>query len=90
MNDNQTTAKEKADHVRAARHVRGHTCHWPGCRKQVPPAMWGCRTHWYRLPLTLRNRIWRTYRIGQEDTQTPSQEYVSVAREVQKWISANA
>lgn len=90
MTEKHTTIKEKADHVRAAQQVRGHTCHWPGCERQVPPAMWGCRTHWYRLPMTLRNRIWRTYRIDQEDTRTPSREYVAVAREVQEWINANA
>ena len=86
----QSTVKAKADHVRAARQTRTHECHWPGCEVQVPPAKWGCQRHWYRLPMALRNRIWRTYRIGQEDTQTPSREYVAVAREVQEWINANA
>jgi CDP-diacylglycerol pyrophosphatase len=80
----------KADHVRAARQTRLHACHWPGCDKQVPPAMWGCSAHWYRLPLSLRTRIWRAYRIGQEETGTPSREYVAVAREVRAWIDANA
>lgn len=22
-----------------------HHCHWPGCDKLVPPAMWGCYPH---------------------------------------------
>ena len=83
------TIKAKADHVRAARQTRTHECHWPGCEVQVPPAKWGCQRHWYRLPMALRNRIWRTYQIGQEDTLTPSREYVAVAREVQEWIKAN-
>jgi len=34
-----------------------HTCHWPGCNKEVPPAMWGCKTHWFSLPKRLRDRI---------------------------------
>lgn len=77
----------KYDHVREAQQTRKHTCHWPGCEKQVPPAMWGCRAHWFKLPLRLRNRIWATYRTGQEETQNPSREYVVVAREVQDYIA---
>lgn len=78
--------KDKADYVRRASQTRNHTCHWPGCKLQVPPALWGCRTHWYTLPQSLRNRIWETYRPRQEITGTPSREYVAVAREVQEWI----
>lgn len=82
----------KADYVRSA--LRGgnyghHGCHWPGCDRQVPPAAWGCKPHWYKLPVDLRRRIWRTFRPGQEQTKTPSAEYVKVAREVQDWITAN-
>lgn len=64
-----------------------HTCHWPGCTRRVPPARWGCRPHWYRLPLRLRNLIWREYRPGQEVTKTPSREYIAAAKEVQAWIA---
>ena len=64
-----------------------HTCHWPGCGKAVPPAMWGCKQHWFALPKALRDRIWATYRPGQEITKTPSAAYLEVAREVQDWIS---
>jgi hypothetical protein len=65
-----------------------HHCHWPGCDKDVPPAMWGCKPHWFRLPLRLRNQIWATYRPGQEISKTPSEAYVRVAQEVQAWIAA--
>jgi hypothetical protein len=65
-----------------------HVCHWPGCDKHVPPAMWGCKAHWFTLPKTLRDRIWATYRRGQEVTKTPSPEYMKVALEVQEWIRA--
>ena len=87
MGGELTTIAEKADYVRAARQSRLHECHWPGCHKQVPPAMWGCRQHWYALPPALRAKIWRTYRPGQEETMTPSAEYIAVAREVQEWIA---
>lgn len=78
----------KADYVRSQPHVAGHHCHWPGCNKPVPPAMWGCKTHWFKLPARLRSAIWRTYRPGQEITKDPSQEYLKVALAVQDWIAA--
>lgn len=64
-----------------------HTCHWPTCNKAVPPAMWGCREHWYTLPKNLRDKIWKTYRPGQEITKTPSKAYLEAADEVQRWIA---
>ena len=82
-----TRIKQKADYVRSQPGDGRHCCHWPGCQALVPPAMWGCRRHWYRLPQLLRSKIWRTYRPGQEITKTPSRAYVAVAREVQDWIA---
>ena len=76
----------KVKHVLAQGRTRAHTCHWPGCTQQVPPAMWGCKKHWYSLPIDLRNAIWKAYRPGQERTGTPSSEYVAAARAVQEWI----
>jgi hypothetical protein len=52
--------------------------------------MWGCKAHWFKLPQALRNRVWATYRPGQEITKTPSEAYLKVAREVQDWIRDNA
>ena len=49
--------------------------------------MWGCQPHWYRLPKALRDRIWQTYRPGQEISKTPSRDYIAAAREVQEWIA---
>ena len=80
---------DKVNHVRGATQTRGHTCHWPGCKKQVPPALWGCKTHWYMLPQYLRNKIWKHYQIGQEETLQVSQGYLDVAIEVQEWIEKN-
>lgn len=78
----------KADYVRAQGQNRDHHCHWTGCTKQVPPAMWGCKAHWFKLPPDLRRRIWRCYAPGQEITGRPSAEYVAVAREAQAWIAS--
>lgn len=77
---------DKADYVRSQRQTRQHTCHWPDCQRQVPPAMWGCRQHWFTLPKRLRDLIWSTYEIGQEASMTPSSAYIDAAREVQAWI----
>jgi hypothetical protein len=81
-----TTIGEKANYVRAQKQSRDHTCHWPGCTEQVPPAKWGCAAHWFRLPKHLRSKLWRAYRPGQEITLTPSAEYIEVAQEIQAWI----
>lgn len=79
---------DKQAYVRSQRQTRDHTCHWPGCERQVPPAMWGCKPHWFKLPKRLRDRIWVSYEIGQEQSLTPSSEYLDAAREVQDWITA--
>jgi hypothetical protein len=81
---------EKADYVRRQRQNRPHTCHWPGCEKQVPPAIWGCRPHWFALPKTLRDRVWRAYEPGQEQRLDPSEEYLAVAQDVQAWIAEHS
>jgi hypothetical protein len=78
--------RKKADYVKRQKQTRDHTCHWPGCNAQVPPAMWGCRTHWYKLPKALRDKVWKAYRPGQEVDMRPSREYLKVAQEVQDWI----
>ena len=83
----------KADYVRSASQgsdAFDHHCHWPGCNRNVPPAMWGCKTHWFKLPAGLRAKVWRTYRPGQEITKDPSADYLAVAGEVQDWIAAQA
>lgn len=77
---------DKAAHVRAARQTRNHDCPWPGCGRQVPPAMWGCKHHWYQLPMAIRTRIWRAYRIAQEEDGRPSRDYIDAAKAAQDWI----
>jgi hypothetical protein len=76
----------KAAYVKSQGQTRQHECHWPGCEKQVPPAMWGCKKHWFMLPKHLRDKVWKAYRPGQEKDMNPSREYLEVANEVQRWI----
>jgi hypothetical protein len=84
------TIKQKVAHVKRAGQTRNHSCHWPGCPQQVPPALWGCKRHWFMLPKPIRNKIWQEYRSGQEETFDPSKEYISAAIEAQNWIRENA
>lgn len=74
----------------SGRQAKFHTCHWPGCEKRVPPAMWGCKPHWFTLPAILRARVWQFYCPGQEVSKKPSKEYVEVARDIQNWIAERA
>lgn len=48
--------------------------------------MWGCKTHWFRLPKFLRDRIWATYVPGQEIRKDPSQDYLDAADAADAWI----
>ena len=66
-----------------------HECHWPTCKTEVTPAMWGCKKHWFKLPRKLRDRVWATYRRGQEITKTPSPAYLKVVLEVPDWALEN-
>lgn len=85
-----TDTASKVAYVKRQGQTRNHHCHWPGCEKQVPPAMWGCKGHWFALPAGLRARVWRTYQPGQEVNGTPSAEYLEVAKAVQALIAARA
>lgn len=76
----------KTTYVRSQGQTRPHTCHWTGCKTQCPPAMWGCKTHWFMLPLSIRNKIWASYRIGQEVEGNVSNAYYEAAEEAEKYI----
>jgi hypothetical protein len=76
----------KADYVLRQPQTRPHECHWPGCGRTVPPAMWGCREHWFPLPKPIRDAIWRAYRPGQEEDGGVSAAYVEAAKAAREWI----
>lgn len=64
-----------------------HTCHWTDCKRSVPPKMWGCREHWFKLPKVIRDAIWKHYRPGQETDKRPSTEYLAAAALAKGWIA---
>lgn len=78
-----------SEHI--GRHLKKakHKCHWPGCNLEVPPKLWGCKYHWFKLPKNLRDKVWATYRSGQEIDKNPSKAYLIVARRVQTWVKEN-
>ena len=80
MNKYQYVARE------AQNDPGNHHCHWPGCETIVPPAHWGCKRHWFLLPLDIRNRIWAAYRPGQEIQKNPSAAYLKAANDADEWI----
>lgn len=86
---NDVPKEDKVKYVKAQGQSRNHHCHWPGCGKQCKPAYWGCYSCWMKLPKYLRDKIWETFKPGQEVNATPSREYIQVAREVQQWIKEN-
>ncbi len=53
-----------------------HVCHALKCNVPVPPAMLMCRKHWFMVPKSLRDEVWRTYRKGQEIMKDPTGEYL--------------
>ena len=62
-----------------------HRCHHPHCRVAVRPSLFACRSHWHALPKSLRDRIWTTYRPGQEITKDPSRAYLAAAADALDW-----
>ena len=68
-------------------HRHDHKCHWPGCDLNVAPRFWGCKTHWFMLPKSIRDKVWHTYIYGQEITKMPTPEYLEAAREAHVWAT---
>jgi|SRR5947207_2417245 len=88
-NPRMESIKQKVTHVLAAKQTRSHICHWPGCQASVPPAMWGCKRHWFMLPKSIRQKIWREYSSGQEERLDPSKAYILAAVEAREWVKKN-
>ena len=56
-----------------------HTCHARRCNRVVPEKMLMCKRHWFMVPHGLRDRVWETYRPGQEIDKDPSEEWHQAA-----------
>jgi hypothetical protein len=49
-----------------------HRCAAIGCARLVPDNMLMCSEHWFKVPKTLRDRVWRLYK--QRGYGTPGAE----------------
>lgn len=58
-----------------------HRCGWPGCKRPIPLAMWGCNRHWYSLPKEIRDAIWQGWKVGKL-----SPAWIAADAEAQAWI----
>lgn len=58
-----------------------HTCHAIDCAVSVAPELLMCPMHWRMVPSAVQARIWRYYRPGQCDDKSPSEEWLSAARD---------
>lgn len=68
-----------------------HRCHHPTCNNVVPPNLLACKPHWFQLPDSIRNEIWRTYRSGQEIDKRPSAAYIAAFKEAERyWLGQMA
>jgi hypothetical protein len=63
-----------------------HTCHATGCKVPVPPKMFLCRRHWFRLPKPMQAEIWDVYVPGQEQRKDPTPEYLEVAQRCIRYL----
>lgn len=63
-----------------------HTCHATNCKRVVPPKMFMCKSHWYKLPATIRSAVWREYVPDQEITKTPTTAYLRIAQHAISYI----
>lgn len=57
-----------------------HQCVARGCTRLVGQAHLMCGHHWRRVPRKLRQRIWGTWRPGQQYDHDPSPDFVHAVR----------
>lgn len=39
-----------------------HRCPGPECEREVNVTMLACHGHWYQVPASIRNAVWREYK----------------------------
>lgn len=65
-----------------------HICHAQGCTVEIPPRLLMCWRHWMKVPIPLRDAVWREYVPGQEVTKTPTREYLQAMRNAINAVAA--
>lgn len=60
-------------------------CRWSGCGRRASRAEWGCREHWFRLPPSLRNRLWQAGIKEVAANGRPGPAWAACAAEADAW-----
>ena len=71
----QTTLLPETDIEKLSR----HTCHAPGCDRNIAPKYLMCPEHWGQVPKAIQADVWKHYRSGQEVDKQPSAEWMAAA-----------
>jgi hypothetical protein len=58
---------------------RARRCPIPYCGELIDPSRLMCRTHWHLIPKQLRDRVWATWRSGEEALSSEHLEAVRLA-----------
>ena len=64
-----------------------HHCHAVGCGTATDPKLFMCAKHWRMVPTHFQQRIWATYRRGQESDKRPSRDYLDAARAARRAVA---
>ena len=69
--------------IRRARPGATHVCPWPGCNEIVKRSLWGCPSHWFKVPILLRDSLWRAHRNRFNDEGS---SHRGVLMEIDEWV----
>jgi hypothetical protein len=58
-----------------------------GCEVEIAPKLLMCPAHWQMVPKSLQQKVWASYRKGQEITKTPSKDYVTAAMNAVRYVA---
>ena len=64
-----------------------HHCHAVGCDAVTDPKLFMCARHWRMVPAHFQQRIWATYRRGQESDKRVSRDYLDAARAARRAVA---
>jgi hypothetical protein len=62
-------------------------CRHPGCDRAASQAGWGCKPHWFKLPLDLRNRLYRAAALVDGWDDQRYQAWAAVADEADRHVA---
>ncbi len=64
-----------------------HTCHANDCAVETPPSMFMCRKHWYMVPQSLQNAVWKAYRDTKGASRGRNRAYCTAAADAVEHVA---